>query len=69
MVLGVEAETRTIEAEAVSGVGTTIAQIFGFVRMIVDRIIAIVRQLMTWVGEHPLASMTFFVNTLIWFSV
>jgi hypothetical protein len=69
MVGGAEAETRTIEVEAVSATGTTIAQIFGFVRMIVDRIIAMVRQLMTWIGEHPLASMTFFVNTLIWFSV
>jgi predicted nuclease with RNAse H fold len=64
----VEAESRTVEAEAMSLGGSIVSQIFGFVRMIAERVIAIVRQIMTWIGEHPMASIMFFVNVLIWFS-
>jgi hypothetical protein len=56
------------EREAESAIGTIIAQVITLIRQLVHSALDYVGQLIKWVGEHPLAASTFFMNLLIWFS-
>jgi len=61
-----EAESAQIEEEARSVLGTLIAQIIGVVRAIINLALGVVRQLVTWAGEHPQALVLSVANLCIW---
>lgn len=56
---------ETVERESVSAVGTTIAQIFAFIRNIISYILEYLRKILEWMGNHPLASILFITNMSI----
>lgn len=61
-----EAEAIQVEEEARSVLGTLIAQIIGIVRACINLALGVVRQLITWSGEHPQALVLGVANLCIW---
>lgn len=60
--------TPAVETEGEGAIGAFIGQIIGFLRKIVEYVMANVSKIIEWSGEHPLAASTFFMNMLILFS-
>ena len=56
------------EEEARATVATLIAQILTLVRAIISYIMEVIRRMMQWVGEHPLATILMVGNICIWVS-
>ena len=49
--------TMGAEEEATSAVGTTIAQILTILRTFITYALEYAKKIITWMGEHPLASL------------
>jgi len=58
--------TSGAEEEAVSALGTTIAQILTIIRNILNYALEYMRKIIEWAGEHPLATTLLIVNFIIW---
>lgn len=63
-----EAEAIQVEEEARSVLGTLIAQIIGIVRAIINTVLSVVRQVVQWSGENPMALTLGVANLIIWVS-
>lgn len=63
-----EAEAIQVEEEARSVLGTLIAQIIGAVRAVINLALGVVRQLVQWAGENPMALTMGVANLIIWIS-
>lgn len=58
--------TTGAEREAESLAGTTIAQLLTILRNILNWVMAYASKIITWAGEHPLASILLIGNMAIW---
>ena len=56
------------EEESKSAVATYIAQVITFLRQVFAYLMEYMRKMLEWAGEHPLASVLFLTNIMVWIS-
>ncbi|MEM2696237.1 MAG: hypothetical protein QXU09_04805 [Thermoproteota archaeon] len=66
MVFGVEAESEEVYEEARSVLGSLITRLLAIVHRIIDHVIHIARQVITYASEHPLAMILLTANIMVW---
>jgi hypothetical protein len=59
---------QTFADESRSAIGSLITQLIALVRQIIDHVIGVARQVITYAGEHPLAMTLLVSNVMIWVS-
>jgi len=64
----IEAEAEETYEEGRSVLGSLITQLISIVRTIINHVIKVTRQVITYAGEHPLAMTLLVCNVMIWVS-
>jgi flagellar biosynthesis/type III secretory pathway protein FliH len=65
---GVEAESVQVYEEGRSILGSLVNRFIAIVHRIVDEILKVTRQIITYASEHPLATVLLTANIMIWVS-
>jgi hypothetical protein len=68
MPFGVEAESSQFYEEARSVLGSLVTQMISIARDIIRWLMNIAGTIMSWSGEHPLATIMLVCNVAIWLS-
>jgi len=68
MPIPIDSESTQVYEEARSVLGSAITQLIGIVRQIINYVMAVSRQIITYAGEHPLALILLMANVTIWMS-
>ncbi|MEM1563001.1 MAG: hypothetical protein QXV75_08480 [Candidatus Bathyarchaeia archaeon] len=66
MPIGVEAEAEQAYEEGRSVLASLITRLLAIVHRIIDHIIHVARQIMTYASEHPLAMILLTANIMVW---
>lgn len=64
----IDSETEETYEEARSILGSLITRLIAIAHMIIDHIIKVTRQIVTYASEHPLSMVLLVTNIMIWVS-
>jgi hypothetical protein len=68
LVQNYEAESEQVYEEGRSILGSLITRLLAVVHMLIDHVVKVGKQFISWAGEHPLALTLAVANIVIWVS-